>query len=593
MQDLTVRSENIQRIYSFYTNNKLLVNRRYQRKLVWTIDEKSSFIDSIIKGYPVPLFLLAEDNKGTTSIFEIIDGMQRLDAIASFIEGQYTVDGKYFDLDAMAESKLLFDSGKLKQKQPKLERSICSANIASYVLPLSIYKKENDEQIDEIFRRINANGKHLSRQEIRQAGSTSKFAELVRVVASQIRGDVSFENRLLLNEMKKISITNKDLEYGINVDNVFWVTNGIIRREQVRDSKDEEIIADIFAYMLLDEKPLSSSNSLDDFYGFISENKRSKELEERIILRGFEIIKADFFKTLDILKSVINTSNKKLKQLIFKEKAPDQISRYFQIIFLSIHELSTYQNMKVKSIKMLIDSLEGIGSNNISLGKGGGNWSARERETNVAAIAGILKNCFTENTEDPAMLKWSTELETILQQSTTEQSSFDFKLGFCSLERKTFNDQTFNDQTFNKTIKTLTAMINKGKGSVGYVIVGVADKDSDAEEVERLTESDSITCGNFKITGVNHDIEFMGLSDDRYFQLITQKLECQPIDDKYKSSIGNSIKYFNYGDRKVLVLKATSLDEPAYYDEKFFERIGANNSEIKMKDVPALGKRFN
>lgn len=45
MQDLTVRSENIQRIYSFYISEKFLVNRRYQRKLIWTIEEKSSFID--------------------------------------------------------------------------------------------------------------------------------------------------------------------------------------------------------------------------------------------------------------------------------------------------------------------------------------------------------------------------------------------------------------------------------------------------------------------------------------------------------------------------------------------------------------------
>lgn len=588
MQDLTVRSESIQRIYSYYTNNKLLVNRRYQRKLVWSIEEKSAFIDSIIKGYPVPLFLLAEDNKSDYSVFEIIDGMQRLDAIASFIEGQFPVEGKYFDLDAMAESKLLYDNGELKQNEPKLERSICSVNIASYVLPLSIYKKENEEQIDEIFRRINANGKHLSKQEIRQAGSISQFAELVRVVSSQIRGDVSLENRLLLNEMKKISITNKELEYGINVDNVFWVTNGIIRRDQVRDSKDEEIIADIFAYILLEEKPLSSSKSLDDFYGFISENKRSKELEEKIILRGFENIKNDFFKTFDILKSVINTSNKKLKQLIFKDKVPDQIPRYFQIIFLSIYELSIFQNMKVRSLQKLTEALEGIGSNNINLGQGGGNWSAKERETNVDGIVGILTKCFTKNTEDPAMLKWSTELETILQQSTTEQSSFDFKLGFCSLENK-----TFNDRAFDKAIKTLTAMVNKGKGCVGYVIVGVADKISDATEVATLTGREPITCGNFQITGVNHDIEFLALSDDRYFQLIAQKLDRQPIDQKYKSSIGNSMRYFNYGDKKVLVLKAVSLDEPAIYEDKFYERRGANLSEVRMKDVPSLSKRFN
>lgn len=49
MQELTIRSESIQRMYGFYKENKLIVNRRYQRKLVWSIDEKASFIDSLLK----------------------------------------------------------------------------------------------------------------------------------------------------------------------------------------------------------------------------------------------------------------------------------------------------------------------------------------------------------------------------------------------------------------------------------------------------------------------------------------------------------------------------------------------------------------
>ena len=59
MQELTIRSESIQRIYGFYIEKKLIVNRRYQGKLVWSIEEKQDFIDSIIKEYPVPLILFA------------------------------------------------------------------------------------------------------------------------------------------------------------------------------------------------------------------------------------------------------------------------------------------------------------------------------------------------------------------------------------------------------------------------------------------------------------------------------------------------------------------------------------------------------
>ncbi|MCY6482807.1 DUF262 domain-containing protein [Clostridium aestuarii] len=587
MQDLTVRSENIQRIYGFYTSNRLLVNRRYQRKLVWSIEEKSAFIDSIMKGYPVPLILLAEISTDDNTTFEIIDGMQRLNAIVSFIEGEFSVNGEYFDLEAMAESKLIHDKGKIEQNKPKMKREIC-AEIASYVLPLSIYKMESEEQIDEIFRRINSNGKHLSKQEIRQAGSISLFANIVRELSSQIRGDSSLRERLLLNDMKNISITNKELDYGINVDKVFWVDNTIIRREQVRESKDEEIIADILAYTLLKDKPLSSSKTLDEFYGFNNDkSKKFKELEEQITIRGKEKIKEDFYKVFDILNSVLVKSNKKFNQLIFKESTLDKIPRYFQIVYLALFELAVNRNMKVKSGDRIIKALDGI-SKNINLSQGGGNWSAIERENNVNSVVGIIEKNFAKNIEDPSMVQWSIELENILSQSTTEQSSFDFKLGFCNL-----TSREFIDKTFDKSIKTLTAMINRGKNSVGYLIVGVADKKSDAEDVKKITNEEYIKKGNFFITGVNHDIDILETDDDKYFQKVIQKIDAQPIEKKYKSQITNNIKFLDYGGKRVIIMKLEEQGEAVIYDNKYYERKGANVAEVKMNEVINLFKKFS
>ena len=70
-QDLAIRGESVERIYNYYLQSNFLVNRRYQRKLVWSIEEKQAFIDSIQQGFPIPLILVAE----VKSQFEIIDGM--------------------------------------------------------------------------------------------------------------------------------------------------------------------------------------------------------------------------------------------------------------------------------------------------------------------------------------------------------------------------------------------------------------------------------------------------------------------------------------------------------------------------------------
>ena len=98
----------VERSYEDYRNDQYLVNRRYQRKLVWELEEKQAFIDSLANGYPVPLFLFAKcDYKGQERS-EIIDGMQRLNAVFSFIENDYSAaTGEYFDLSATALTKEL------------------------------------------------------------------------------------------------------------------------------------------------------------------------------------------------------------------------------------------------------------------------------------------------------------------------------------------------------------------------------------------------------------------------------------------------------------------------------------------------------
>ena len=63
MSDLLIRNESVQLLFNWYSNGKFWVNRKYQRKLVWTLEEKQNFINSIARSYPIPLFLLADLEK--------------------------------------------------------------------------------------------------------------------------------------------------------------------------------------------------------------------------------------------------------------------------------------------------------------------------------------------------------------------------------------------------------------------------------------------------------------------------------------------------------------------------------------------------
>lgn len=587
-QNFIIRSENIERVYEQYKLDLYVVNRRYQRKLVWTVEEKRSFLDSISRGYPVPLVLLAETEFSGETRLEIIDGMQRLNAVVSFIEQEFDLDGFYFDLETMVQSKLYLDDGLLVQKTPKLDRRICT-KIATYILPLSVYMNENSKEIDETFRRINSGGRHLSRQELRQAGCTTNFSTVVRKLSSNIRGDVTLHDKLLLNSIKEISITNKELPYGINVDNVFWVHHHILRRDKVRESRDEELLADILGYMLLESNTSSRADYLDNYYGIVNtsaETIRYDKIETNLSKIDPEKIIKIFMGVFEALNETLDVSGKRFNELLHKD-ARSNIPRYFQVVFLAFYELMIKKEMIIDDYSALASKLDGIEKHIVVYE--GGKWPADSRYQNISAVVGIFESSFRKRKEDdPALSSWTKEFENILMQSYTEQTVFDFKQGFHRLDES----GVFDDKAFSKVIKTLTAIANAGLDTIGYVIIGIADDEADRDRIEELYLSKSIQFRNFYITGIQCEAEKYHGSLDDYFQYIIQKLNNQNIDDNIKAQLGKNIRLVSYHDCSVIIFKIESGERPLTYDDKFYWRTGPNVEEVSPSAMHELFGRF-
>lgn len=582
--ELSIRSESVQRIYNFYVNNLFYANRRYQRKLVWTIEEKRAFIDSILQGFPVPIILLAETEKDKKSVFEIIDGMQRLNAITAFIEGEFDIQGKYFDLQTMIESKSRLDQEKLVQKTPVLERKYCEI-IGSYILPLSVYSFDDNDKVDEVFRRINSNGKHLSKQELRSAGATSKFANLVRVISSEIRSDASASDVVLLNDMKKISITNKELEYGIKVDDIFWVKNKILTKEMLRESRDEQIVADILAYLLLPETP-SSASLLDEYYGF-KDGEKSKEIETSLVLKQPEYIKKQFMIIYNHIREILQESKRNFSELISLNNLK-YMPRPFQVIFLSFYDLVFREKMEIANYNGLIKALKNI--NDEIKTPSGPTWAYQNKQRNINKVKGIIREFFKiRDNNDPAKDSWLTEFETLLTQSKTEQTLYDFKQGFTQLDGR----GQFDQESFSKIILTLTAMANHSPGATGYICVGVADNDHTAQRIKNLYKIEPVEYRNFKITGIEHEAKRLQGNIDDFYRWITQQIKSQPIHQTVKDTIGREIRIIDYYDKSVLIFCLKAGEKPVSYDGKFYQRIGANIEEIKVDEYAELFKRFS
>lgn len=611
--DLSIKSENIQSLYGYYIQNAFLVNRRYQRKLVWTIQEKQSFIESIISKYPVPLILLAEKNNKNNKEFEIIDGMQRLNAIMSFINQEFDIDGEYFDLDTLADTKLAKDSHRLLQKCKVMDRAVC-AEIARYQIPLSIYQEADERRIDEVFRRLNSGGKQLSRQELRQAGATSKFASIVRELSSRIRGDATSSDIINLNVMQKISINNKRLDYGILAEDVFWIKNNIITKEGLRQSQDEEIIADIISWITLSKNRgmRSSSEILNELYGYSTyesydsdgidfeggeqidsvKNLAGKVNNEIQKING-EILINNIQTVFDEIISIIEESGTSFHLLLFSDRTRQNISRYFQIVFYAFYQLIINENKMISNRQGLIEGLRHSGGNIIKLPTGGGRWSAKDKFNQMNSLIGVIQRYFVQNnSHDPARNQWITKFENLLTQSAIEGQMYDFKIGLTLLRG---DDQvSIQKETLSKVIKTLTSMANTHLKAIGYCIVGVADTQRDAKRYKDIygDECIKIKNSNFWVTGIqNEAIKLFG-SIDKYFEKISQLIDEEPIPDSVKDYIKRNMTIIKYFSKDIMIFKIESGNDPIQYDKKYYIRHGNSVQGLDRNQEIELFRRF-
>jgi hypothetical protein len=588
--NLIVRGEAVQALYSQFRAGNLVVNRRYQRKLVWSVDEKQSFIDSLMKQLPVPLILVAERQSEAGPRLEIIDGLQRLDAVFSFVNNGFPAgdgSGRYFDLQTLAETKEDLDAGRLKQQRKKLARAVCT-HFAGYNLPLSVYRASTDEEVDEIFRRINSGGRHLSRQDLRQAGSTSNFANLVRSVAASVRGDVSLRDIVDLRDMPKISISSTRDEPGVFVDEVPWVKQRVLDREQVRESRDEEIVADLLASVLIEPTPAYDSRVLDEFYGFAAGGDRQSRVEAVIQRDTPEAIEAQFTLVLSTFLHIFSGAGNLFATLLFD--APRQrVPRYFEAVFLGLHKLLVDEKLELVDVAGSREALKDAGSHHINIPSGGGTWTATSKKKNADVVAGLLRKYMQAVTgvSNPALERNALLVENLLRASRVESSLIDFKQGFSSLSAS----PRLGDGNVLEIARTLSAMANHGRDATGFVLVGIADTEADAKRVEKLGGDAYVATEDHFVTGLDLDVAQLKSVDDLLLWF-TNKVQHSNLDEHVRSQVLRDMRAVPFLGKTVLLLTVKALDEPVAFGDVFYERQGSQTVAVPGGEVGRIFARF-
>lgn len=169
--DLVVQSSDMAlvNVATLAASGALDLSPRFQRRDRWDREKQSRLIESFILNVPVPPVYLAEEERG---IFAVIDGKQRLTAVADYLNGEFRLANLAFrpDIEGFAYSDL----------DPVTASSLSMRPLRAVM----IMRQTNEWVKHEVFLRLNTGGQPLNAQEIRNVAFAGALNdEIIRIAA--------------------------------------------------------------------------------------------------------------------------------------------------------------------------------------------------------------------------------------------------------------------------------------------------------------------------------------------------------------------------------------------------------------------------
>lgn len=178
----TLDKKSVSQLTDLFKNKMLAPNPEYQRGAVWSDTQKKKLVDSVLRGYQLPLIYLhhiVRDVAGhRREDFEIIDGQQRINALYEFSEGAFRVFDPIKD-----DAKAKFPSFIKKQPCPWAGKDIhgldqeIKERFEKTVLPVAMIETTDANEVRDLFVRLQS-GLALNAQETRDAWP-GKFTDFI------------------------------------------------------------------------------------------------------------------------------------------------------------------------------------------------------------------------------------------------------------------------------------------------------------------------------------------------------------------------------------------------------------------------------
>lgn len=154
LDDILIRTSqlSIRQVIEEIEEGLYILDPDFQRDFVWSPEQQSRLIESVLMRIPLPVFYFAETKDGKTII---VDGLQRITTFRRFTNDE-------FKLSHVADGNHALRGKKFSELDPKFKNRIRRTNLILYIID---EKAPNRAKLD-IFERVNS-GTTLTRQQMR------------------------------------------------------------------------------------------------------------------------------------------------------------------------------------------------------------------------------------------------------------------------------------------------------------------------------------------------------------------------------------------------------------------------------------------
>lgn len=153
-----------------FSSSSYILRPEFQRRHRWDVKKQSKLIESFIMNVPIPPIFLYEQE---FSVYEVMDGLQRVTAIMEFYRDKYALEG----LEQWEE----LNGKKYSQLPEQIKKGIDRRYMSSIILLKETAKSEEEasRMKQMVFSRINSGGAKLEDQEYRNSQYASAFNNMI------------------------------------------------------------------------------------------------------------------------------------------------------------------------------------------------------------------------------------------------------------------------------------------------------------------------------------------------------------------------------------------------------------------------------